>query len=293
MATSKKASRANRTIAAKKTQPDTPQMTKEDQRFDDDGAHQAQPGQMQDGTSSEVVTALAPATGQDQTGPLEQEFPTGEPAASERTLVHVDLGEATAEQAVVAVEEVQQQLDSNTLPTDLDADAAQTSQPQPEEDKEELPVADNNDIPALPADLGTFALSALGGVVDYIKTMHPRRPNTTTEVLQQQTALYRALTTLINKVEGEEFTRAWSWLLEQFVLYRQGVFAEKYVFRGFEDITLNEADRKAFQRLLNLVKATCDPRSRAVTLKQIDLTKTLELGVTEPGRQRVLQFYGV
>lgn len=163
----------------------------------------------------------------------------------------------------------------------------QPSQPEPEP-----PVADNNDTPAIPGGYGPAATSAMHTVSEYVEKMHPKRPQATAEMLRQQMNLYRAIASMINRVEGEEFTRAWNWLLEQFSLYRQGVFAERYVFRGFEDIALPEADRKAFQRLLNLIKATADVRGRAAALKQVDLTKTLELGLTEPGRQRVLQFYG-
>lgn len=172
--------------------------------------------------------------------------------------------------------------------------AAAPAGPATTEPQEELPVSANEDIPQLPE--GQFSSQAqlvLSTVVEYVTTMHPKRPLEPAKMLRQQTGLYRALTTAINRLEAEEFTVVWGWLLQQFSLYRKGVFAERYVFRGFEDMPLPEVDRKAFQRLLNLIVLTADPKSRPVALRQVDMGKTLELGVTEPGRQRLHAFYNV
>lgn len=165
--------------------------------------------------------------------------------------------------------------------------------PAPATDNESSPVASNDDTPALPDGFSPAAQTFLQGVLSYIPAMHPKRPVTEADRLRQQVSLYRSISGVLNKLEGEEFTRAYGFLLELFSLYRKGVFGERYVYRDFDNVPLAEPDRRAFQRFLMLLTLTADPKSRAVALKQIDMTKTLALGVSEPARQRVQAFYGV
>lgn len=146
--------------------------------------------------------------------------------------------------------------------------------------------------PDTPANLSLLARSLCDVVVSYIAAVPPRTPIDPATLVQQQVYLYRAIAGMINKLEGEEFTQVWSWLLACFNVHRHGVFGERHVFRAMEEITLSPDDRKAFQRLLNLLILTCEATSRAYALRQIDMTKTLALGLTEPGRQRIHGFYG-
>lgn len=148
-------------------------------------------------------------------------------------------------------------------------------------------------MPPIPQTDSVMAKSLYATIETYIQAIPPRTPIEPATLVQQQVYLYRAITGIINKLEGEEFTQAWSWLLACFFEYRKDVFGERHVYRAMEEITLSPDDRKAFQRLLNLLILTCEPASRAIALRQIDMPKTLALGVTEPGRQRIHAYYGV
>lgn len=245
---------------------------------------QAQAGEMQDGTSSAGVSNEA-------AGVYAIEGSISDASSSPEAKYQAKFTEPTVALDVAGAVQNQPAAVSAALNPTAVATATATSTTEPQE---ELPVSANEDIPQLPE--GKFSLNAqlvLSTVVEYVTTMHPKRPVEPAKMLRQQTALYRALTTAINRLEAEEFTTVWGWLLQQFSLYRKGVFAERYVFRGFEDIALPESDRKAFQRLLNLIVLTADPKSRPIALRQVDMGKTLELGVTEPGRQRLHAFYNV
>lgn len=136
--------------------------------------------------------------------------------------------------------------------------------------------------------LGTSLLQQLDA---YVEAMNPRRPLATSEGLKQQVTLYRVITNIINRVEDENFTAVFTALLQKFELHKNGALHEEYIFRFAEQIQLNENDRKAFHRLLNLIKVMAPVKSRDVAIKQVDFTASLNFGLTEPGRQRVLAYF--
>jgi hypothetical protein len=146
---------------------------------------------------------------------------------------------------------------------------------------------------AVPEGLSPRAKTTVSVLATYLQAIPPRKPVTTEELVRAQSSLYRMLIQIINGLEGEDFSKAWNFVLQTAHAHRDGVFAERYLFRGFEDIHLPEDERKAFQRLLNLVKLTADPKGRKIGLRQVDIVKTLEKGVTEPGRQRIMGFYNL
>lgn len=131
---------------------------------------------------------------------------------------------------------------------------------------------------------------AMDQIKEYISMMAPNRPVSIEEGNRYQIQLYRAITSIINRLDVD-FQPAFTSLLKSFDKHRDGVFHETYVFRFFDQMTLPENDRKAFQRLLNLLKVTASVKGRDLAMRQLDLESSLELGVTEPGRQRVLAYF--
>lgn len=218
------------------------------------------------GVQQPVNLSVDVATGADTTA---QGIVTASAVTAERTVVHVQLDDNDPTPA-------------KTIETVVD----QLTQ-------EKLPMADHDQTPTAPEGLGTMAGSVIAAVIAYIPAMRPKMPVLEADRHRQQIALYRAITALINRVEGEEFTRCYTWLLQQFSLYRQGVFAERYVFRDFETVGLSEDERNAFRRLLTLLSMTCDPKAWPLAFKQLDMNKTLAVGINEAGRQRVLAYYGL
>lgn len=141
------------------------------------------------------------------------------------------------------------------------------------------------------------ASSAGRGVVEaiyqYIADMRPNMPVSPEDGGRHQASLYRALSTLFNRVEGD-FSLVYPAVLKLFEHHSSGVFAETHRFRFMDTAhTLGGKDRTALMNLVHLLTTTANPADRATSLKQIDLTKVLEHGVSEAGRNRVRQFYRV
>jgi hypothetical protein len=140
------------------------------------------------------------------------------------------------------------------------------------------------------AQFSAMAQMSLNVVDEYVVLMAPRKPVTVQEGCRNQIALYRAITGLINRTE-EDFEAAFAALLAKFEQHRTGAMSEENVFRFFESMELPENDRKAFQRLLNLIKVAGPVAGRSIAVKQINFNETLKFGLTESGRQRILGFF--
>lgn len=126
----------------------------------------------------------------------------------------------------------------------------------------------------------------------YIAEMAPKKPQTAASISRWQVLLYRTLTSIINKCDAD-FYLVWRAVLAAFHSQKDGVFHESAVFRGMEHVVLPVNDQKGFQRILNIIKATAEPASRNAAIKQIDFSRSLEFGVTEAGRSKLLNFYNV
>lgn len=151
-------------------------------------------------------------------------------------------------------------------------------------------TSDILDINSLPISVNSKI--ALQNVTDYLINMKPRKPVFPDEGARHQVGLFRAIMAIINGQE-DDFQVAFNTLLKIIHDNRDGAFHETCVFRFFEHMALPENDRRAFQRLLNLVKLTADPKSRSLVMSQIDMASTLEHAVSDHGRNKVLAFFGL
>lgn len=134
---------------------------------------------------------------------------------------------------------------------------------------------------------GTMVIDQIAA---YMDAMAPKKLQEDRDIVRSQVQLYRALTRAINTLT-DDFYLVWRAILATFHEHRDGVFHESAVFRGMQHITLPKDDIKAFQRLLNLIKITANPAGRQAAIKQVEFGKTLEFGITEAGRQKLLNFY--
>lgn len=128
-------------------------------------------------------------------------------------------------------------------------------------------------------------------IAGYMENMDPKMHMDPKTGQRHQKLLYTVITNIINRLEGTDFQATWTQLLRLFRENKDGVFAERHVFRFFEYVDLDREQRAAFQRLLVLLVHTADIKSRELVLKQTDMSKVLQYGVTEEGRQRVLGYY--
>lgn len=125
----------------------------------------------------------------------------------------------------------------------------------------------------------------------YVQKMGPGQAVIdTAEGVLQQFQLWRTIRSVLDK-KDEEFTLLFSALLKFVSTHRKGAFSEKYAFRFFDDLSLTGNERRNFERMMNLLLTTCDPRSRSVTIKQVNLESTLQHIGSEEIRQRVTGFY--
>lgn len=125
---------------------------------------------------------------------------------------------------------------------------------------------------------------------EYAEKMHPRRPMEAAEGARLQVALFKVLQNTINK-EEQYFRQLWIAILAYFTHEPTGVFKEQNVFRFMDNVALSEPERKAFVRILNLIKVAGPKEGRAVAMKQVDLVQSLRYGLTDEGRQRVTDFF--
>lgn len=169
---------------------------------------------------------------------------------------------------------------------------AQSSAPAKPEVKaapEPAPAAKRTDIPT-GAEMNAISRRVMSILTTYAEQMAPRRPVTDAKIIEQQRLLFEALTKTINE-SGEDFEKLMKMVFAFFEENRAGVFHETRVFRGMDNIPLSANDRAALQRLINMFKLLANPQSRKLNLKQVDLHATLQYGITEVGRNRVLSFF--
>jgi hypothetical protein len=140
------------------------------------------------------------------------------------------------------------------------------------------------------AGVPTNKLGVIHFLTEYSVAMAPRRPITDKEGSLMQKHLFDAIIGLINK-EDEHFTQLWSAVLRYVEKEINGVFSHTHAFRFMDNVPLNPEQCQALASLLHLLRLTAAPASRKDNLKQVSLDKTLQVGVTDSGRQRVLAFY--
>lgn len=124
----------------------------------------------------------------------------------------------------------------------------------------------------------------------YIAAMKPSTPVDAATGARHQTNLWRIIQNVVER-SGEEFKVNYALLLAYFEEYKDGVFHERYVFRFAENIGLSATELATYQQMINLIKLTCSPVGRAQALRQVDLGRTMKNNISEPGRQKVLEFY--
>ncbi len=139
---------------------------------------------------------------------------------------------------------------------------------------------------------GTEAQKAVIATIErYMENMSVIRPTTPTEGAMYQGQLAWLLNNVTHRY-GADFKPAWSLILEYFNEYKDGVFGERHVYRFFEQSNMGAQQIEAFQRLVNLIILTANPKTRKESLKQVDIERTLAVGFDETARQNLLAFYG-
>lgn len=190
---------------------------------------------------------------------------------------------------------------TKAVETNQPAPAAPAAQPAPTPAPAKVveqtqPVVKQSAFEALVAKAKQGSVSERNLIVEletYLEAMAPGKPVVPKQGNNSQYRLWINLRNLINNVDDQaQFKQLWNIVLAYFVEYKNGVFHDRYVFRFSEEWDRSLDELNAYQRLINLIKLTADANTRANGLKQIDIDRTLQIGFTDAGRGRLLNFYG-
>lgn len=127
---------------------------------------------------------------------------------------------------------------------------------------------------------------------DFARKMGTNVQVTAAEGAVSQGVLYRTIKMVLAQ-EGGDFTNMYGRLLGFVKTHRNTMFSDRYAYRFFDQVRINQADRKNFERILNLMIATCDPATRRLGLSQVDLQGTLAGFRDGNIQQRVTEYYQV
>lgn len=139
------------------------------------------------------------------------------------------------------------------------------------------------------------ALDMLNGQLSaYVEAMKPAQPMTMERVIQNQLALWRAIT-MIFQQPASDFPALWAQLLLVAKSEAKGSFAQSHLFRGFQSMKgrLTDGDINNFKNLLNLISQTADATVRARKLKMLDLGSVTKGFANPEVAQRLKEFYGL
>jgi hypothetical protein len=127
---------------------------------------------------------------------------------------------------------------------------------------------------------------------EFAKAMAPNAPINETDGKAQQLALWKVIDQVL-KLEGAEFIRGFSLLLDFIAEHRTAHFSEKYAYRFFGPLNLSAGDKRNFNRLLNLFIATADRATRRMGLEQVGLEASVA-GIRDTAvQQRIVEFYQI
>lgn len=139
---------------------------------------------------------------------------------------------------------------------------------------------------------GTISQQNMISVLDnYVANMAPNRPISLETGAEYQYKLWKLIENTITSAPRNEFKQMWGILLMYFNKYRDTVFDVRYVFRfathwNDSDIYLN-----AFQRLVDLIRMTCDPVSAQKNSVKLNLKARFLEGLSEEAIQRISSYY--
>lgn len=139
----------------------------------------------------------------------------------------------------------------------------------------------------------SFSEMAVKEVLErYALNMKPGKLTPDAEGATHQVALYRTLIQVLDR-PGPEFMPLWTLILQFANEHMKDVFHPKYLYRFFSHLKLSKVEIRNFERLLNMISLTADPKSRALGLKQFDLKITLKYLAKPNIVQNVRAYYSI
>lgn len=131
----------------------------------------------------------------------------------------------------------------------------------------------------------------INALENYVGFMMPGNAISDDAGARQQYMLWKALIFVIDESPSDEFKKLWNIVLAFFEEYKKTVFHDRYVFRFSEFWQWSDTDLTAMQRIINIIKLTCNPDTRTTGIRKVDLNRSLETGISDNGRQKLVSFY--
>jgi len=156
----------------------------------------------------------------------------------------------------------------------------------------------NKNVPANKPAVSVVAVSNVNEKIivesleKYAKVMQPGTPHPNGEGEIAQVSFFRTIEQIL-RLDAGEFTKHFGNLLNFVRTHRKAMFNERYAYRYFDTMRLGTVERKNFERMMNLLIATCEPGTRHTTIKQIDLVTTVSGFSDTRIQQRVMDFYTI
>lgn len=132
--------------------------------------------------------------------------------------------------------------------------------------------------------------TTIASFLEYTQAMKPGRQMSVQNGAREQVKLLRAMQHLVNS-RTENFPILFATVLRIVDELKNGVFNDRYAFRFVEDMNANTNDREGFVRFMNLIRTVSSVAGREISLKQVDLNKSLEFGFSQEGKQKVISFF--
>lgn len=145
----------------------------------------------------------------------------------------------------------------------------------------------------LPPDAQILLQTVEDRLKTYIEHMSPGVRITNTDGSFQQRQLWTGVIKFLLDQPPQVFIAGWSMFLAKVLEHRKGCFSPMYINRFREELKLPLDERRNYERMVHLAYTTCDPRSRVLSMKQIDMNQILSMLPNEAQRQKIIAYYSL
>ena len=142
-----------------------------------------------------------------------------------------------------------------------------------------------------PADSSAIAI-VRSKLSNYHDNMRKNVPVDPAEGARHQVDLYDTIRSVLY-LDGDEFKSGWLCLINVFRQYEHTTFNMRLGYRFMDQVVMSKADRKTFERLMNLLLTTAAAASVASVASQVDMERTVQYIQSEDHRQKLRDFYNV
>lgn len=133
-------------------------------------------------------------------------------------------------------------------------------------------------------------INSIEDIRSYMVKMAPGKVVTDQAGAIEQVKLFRAIRSIIEYTE-EGFQLGFVTLLRMVDENSKTVFGDMYVFRFMDNVNLSYDDRRAFERIITLIKVAAPVQGRREAVKQVNMQRALQYSLSEVGKNKITHFF--